>query len=397
MRLSVMSGGIKKSPTFAVEAKSAAMRARGIDVIGFGAGEPDFDTPEHICDAAIQATLNGHTRYTPTSGVVELRQAIADKIRCDLGLDYKPSQIIVSCGAKHSLYNAFLVLVGPGDEVIVPAPYWVSYPDQVQMTGATPVIVDTSGTGFKLTPEALEAGITPNTRVLILNSPSNPAGAVYSRRELEAIAGVAIKHDLVVVSDEIYDKLLYTDEKFVSIATLGDEIRSRTLIVNGVSKTYAMTGWRIGWAAGDAELIDAMVRIQSHSTSNPCSISQQAALAAITGSQEPVTHMVEAFRERAAHMRKKLCAIPGIGCVMPAGAFYCFPNVAPYIGIDFEGRRVDDSYDLADVILEEAHVAVVAGAAFGCDDFIRLSYATSIEKINDGLDRMERLFARMRA
>ena len=395
MRLSRMSTGITKSPTFAVEAKAAAMRAQGIDVIPFGAGEPDFDTPEHIREEAKASIDSGHTRYTPTAGTAELRQAIADSILARHGLAYKPSNIIVSCGAKHSLFNAFLALVDPGDEVIVPAPYWVSYPDQVRIAGGTPVIVDTSSTGFKLTAEVLEAAITPHTRVLILNSPSNPTGASYTRAELEAIADVVVRHDLVVISDEIYDRLLYTGEDYVSIAALGGEVRERTLIVNGVAKTYAMTGWRLGWAAGNAELVDAMNRIQSHSTSNPCSVSQRAALAALRGPDVPVQAMVDAFRERGERMWERLNRIPYVSCPKPTGAFYCFPNVGRYVGIEFEGRLIESSYHLADVILEHAHVAVVAGAAFGCDGFIRLSYATSIDRIEDGMDRIERLFATM--
>ncbi len=395
MRLSKMSEGITKSPTFAVEAKATAMRAQGVHVIPFGAGEPDFDTPEHIRDAAKASIDAGHTRYTATAGIVELRQAIANSVQARLGLTFKPNNVIVSCGAKHSLLNAFLALVGPGDEVIVPAPYWVSYPDQVRVAGATPVVIDTASTGFKLTASALEAAVTPNTRVIILNSPSNPTGATYTRDELRAIAEVAVKHDMVVVSDEIYDRLLYTGEEAVSIAMLGDAIRERTLIVNGVSKTYAMTGWRIGWAVGNAELVDAMNRIQGHSTSNPCSVSQRAALAALTGPDEPVQAMIDAFRDRGRRMAERLCSLPHVSCAVPTGAFYCFPNVAPYIGIEFEGRHIASSFDLADLILEQAHVAVVAGGAFGCDNFIRLSYATSIAQIEDGMDRIERLFAKM--
>jgi len=396
MKLSERARAIKPSPTFAVEAKAREMRARGIDVIGFGAGEPDFDTPEHIRDAGIDAINSGFTRYTPTAGIPELKEAIVAKLRRDNGLDYEPSQIIVSCGAKHSLYNAFQVLCGPGDEVIIPAPYWVSYPDQVRMSGARPVIVDTSSTDFKITPRVLADAITPRTRAIILNSPSNPTGVMYSQDELSAIAEIVVKNDLFVVSDEIYERLLYRGAEFVSIAALGEEIKARTLVVNGVSKTYAMTGWRIGYAAGDSELISAMNKIQSHSTSNPCSISQRAALAAITGPDEPVQYMVEQFRVRGEYMHERLSGMPGIECVEPVGAFYCFPKVSSYYGKSLAGEVVKDSVSFADAILEKAHVAVVAGAGFGTEDYVRMSYATSLEKIKEGLDRLEQALSEMK-
>jgi aspartate aminotransferase len=389
MKLSERARAIRPSLTFAVEAKAREMRARGIDVIGFGAGEPDFDTPEHIRRAGIDAINSGFTRYTPTAGIPELKEAIVAKFQRENGLEYKPSQIIVSCGAKHSLCNAFQALCGQGDEVIIPCPYWVSYPDQVRMSGATPVIIDTTSTNFKITPEALTEAITPRTRVIVLNSPSNPTGMMYSEDELSAIADIVVEHDLFVLSDEIYERLLYRGTKFISIASLGEEIKARTLVVNGVSKTYAMTGWRIGYAAGDADLIAAMNRIQSHSTSNPCSISQKAALAAITGPDEPIEHMVEQFRVRGEYMHERLCGMPKIECVEPVGAFYCFPKVSGFYGKSLGGIELKDSISFADAILEKAHVAIVAGAGFGTEDYIRMSYATSLEKIKEGLDRFE--------
>jgi aspartate aminotransferase len=389
MKLSERAKAIRPSLTFAVEAKAREMRAKGIDVIGFGAGEPDFDTPEHIRKAGIDAINSGFTRYTPTAGIPELKEAIVAKFQRENGLDYKPSQVIVSCGAKHSLYNAFQALCGQEDEVIIPSPYWVSYPDQVRMSGAKPVIIDTTSTNFKITPEALAEAITPRTRVIVLNSPSNPTGMMYSEDELSAIADIVVEHDLFVLSDEIYERLLYRGAKFISIASLGEEIKARTLVVNGVSKTYAMTGWRIGYAAGDADLIAAMNRIQSHSTSNPCSISQKAALAAITGPDERIEHMVEQFRVRGEYMHERLCSMPEIECVEPVGAFYCFPKVSGFYGKSLGEVELEDSISFADAILEKAHVAVVAGAGFGTEDYIRMSYATSLEKIKEGLDRFE--------
>lgn len=389
MKLSERARAIRPSLTFAVEAKAREMRARGIDVIGFGAGEPDFDTPEHVRKAGIDAINSGFTRYTPTAGIPELKEAIVAKFQRENGLDYKPSQIIVSCGAKHSLYNAFQALCGQEDEVIIPSPYWVSYPDQVRMSGARPVIIDTTSTNFKVTSEALAEAITPRTRVIVLNSPSNPTGMMYTRDELTAIADIVVENDLFVLSDEIYERLLYRGARFTSIASLGEEIKARTLVVNGVSKTYAMTGWRIGYAAGDADLIAAMNRIQSHSTSNPCSISQKAALAAITGPDEPIQHMVEQFRVRGEYMHERLCGMPGIECVEPVGAFYCFPKVSSFYGKSLGGVELKDSISFADAMLEKAHIAVVAGAGFGTEDYIRMSYATSLEKIKEGLDRFE--------
>ncbi|MEA4883796.1 MAG: pyridoxal phosphate-dependent aminotransferase [Clostridia bacterium] len=396
MRLSDRAKAIKPSPTFAVEAKAAEMRKRGIEIVGFGAGEPDFDTPEHIRAAGIEAINQGFTRYTPTAGIPELKRAIVAKFERDNGLHYEPSQIIVSCGAKHSLYNAFQALVGPGDEVIVPAPYWVSYPDQVRMAGAVPVIIDTAATAFRLTPEALEGAITPNTRAMVINSPSNPTGVIYSREDLAKIADIAIAHDLAVISDDIYESLLAEGMEFVSIASLSDEIKTRTVVVNGVSKTYAMTGWRIGYAAAEREVIAAMSNIQAHSTSNPCSISQKAALAALAGSDEPCCRMVREFRARGVYMHKRLAAMPGIECVKPAGAFYCFPKVSSCFGKSLGGVKVTGSVSFADALLEQAHVAVVAGAGFGSDDYVRLSYATSMEKIEEGLGRIERALADMK-
>jgi aspartate aminotransferase len=387
---------ITPSPTLAVEAKARAMRDQGVDIVGFGAGEPDFDTPEHIRNAGIDAINQGHTRYTAASGTPELKRAVAAKFLRDNGLHYELSEIIISCGAKHCLYNAFLALCQEGDEVVVPAPYWVSYPDQISMAGARPVTVDTSRTGFKLTPEALSAAISPRTVAMVLNSPSNPTGAVYTRAELEKIAEIAIDRDIFIISDDIYERLLYSDREFVCIASLGEEVKKRTLVVNGVSKTYAMTGWRIGYAAGDRELIRAMADIQSHSTSNPCSISMRASLAALNGPDEPVREMVEQFRARGKYMHERLVALPGVECAAPAGAFYCFPRVSQYYGKSLGGSVITNSLEFADAMLSEAHVALVAGAAFGADEFVRLSYATSMGKIEEGMNRIEGALARMK-
>ena len=394
--LSTRALNVAPSPTLAVDAKAKAMKAQGIDVIGFGAGEPDFDTPEHIRRAGIEAIENGHTRYTPASGTLELKKAVCSRIMKDYGIEYDPSQIIVSCGAKHSLFNAFMALCNDGDEVIIPAPYWVSYPDQVKMAGGVPVVVNTMDTGFKLTTDSLKGAITPRTKVLVLNSPSNPTGAVYTRGELEAIAEVITDNDLFVISDDIYEKLLYTDREFVSIVQVSDEIRKRTLLVNGVSKSYAMTGWRIGYAAGDKALISAMNNIQSHSTSNPCSISMKAAVAALEGPDAPVMEMIKEFRKRGEYMYERFAAMPGIEAQRPAGAFYVFPKVSSYFGKSIAGVKIENSSAFSELMLSEGHIAIVAGDGFGADEYVRLSYAMSMENIKEGLDRFEKVLSQIK-
>ncbi len=381
---------IKPSPTLAIDSKAKAMLASGIDIVNFGIGEPDFDTPDHIKEAAIQAIRDGFTRYTPVGGIPELKEAIIQKFQRDNNLSYKPEEIIVSCGGKHALYNLFQVLFQRGDEVIVPTPYWVSYPPMIQLADATPVIVPTpEETGFKLTPEILKAHITPRTKGLILNSPSNPTGSVYSRRELEALAEVILAHKILVVSDDIYEKILFDGLSFSNLAQLSPELKKLTFILNGVSKTYAMTGWRIGYLAGDAAVVKAMTNLQSQSTSNPTSIAQKAAVAAINGPQDMVAVMVKEFAWRRDDILARLAAIPGVQCVKPEGAFYVFPNFSAYYRYfepDKDGNRSDP---LATYLLEEAHVALVAGSGFGEDNCLRFSYATSRERIATGLERIK--------
>ena len=383
--------GIKPSPTLAVDARAKAMKAEGIDVVGFGAGEPDFDTPENIKEAAVKALKSGFTKYTAVGGTDELKDAIINKLKNDNGISYDRSQIIVSTGAKHSLYNVAQALYGPGDEVIIPAPYWVSYPDQVILNDATPVIVQTrEDEGFVLTAAAFEKAITPKTKALILNSPSNPTGLGYPKEALEKIAEVAVRHKVMVISDEIYEKITYDGFRHVSIASLGSEIKDLTITINGLSKSHAMTGWRLGYAAGPKEVIGAMTKIQSQSTSNPCSITQKAAVEALNGPQDFLPLMVAEFDKRRKYIVERLNAIPGVSCPTPVGAFYAFPRVSPIYGKSFKGNKIKGSADLAAYLLEEAKVAVVSGDAFGADEYIRLSYATSMAAIEKGLDRIEK-------
>mgnify|MGYP001575660473 FL=1 len=390
MRLSKKTYSVKPSPTLAIDAKAKSLKASGVDVISFGVGEPDFDTPENIKEAAIKAIRSGFTKYTPVGGTDELKTAIIEKLKKDNGLIYEKNEIIVSCGAKHCLYNIAEALYDVGDEVILPAPYWVSYPDQIVLNGAVPVTVKTEeGNSFKIKPEILEAHLSKKTKALILNSPSNPTGLAYDRKSLEAIAEIAVKHDFYIISDEIYEKLIYDGFEHVSIASLSDEIKQRTLVVNGISKSYAMTGWRIGFAAGPKDIINAMTNIQSQSTSNPTSISQKAAVEALTGTQDFILKMVSEFDKRRKYMVERLNMIKGVSCIKPVGAFYAFPNVSSYYGRSFKGNSIKSSMDLSAYLLDEAKVAVVPGAAFGDDRYIRLSYATSMENIQKGLDRIE--------
>ncbi len=388
---------IKPSPTLATAAKAKAMKAQGIDVVDFGVGEPDFDTPENVKQAGIKAIQSGFTKYTPAGGTDELKEAVIEKFKKDNDLTYEKSQILISCGAKHSLYNIAEALFDPGDEVIIPSPYWVSYPDQVLLNDATPVIVETTeAEGFKLSAQKLEKAITKKTKALVLNSPSNPTGLAYDRKTLEEIAAIAVKHKIYVISDEIYEKLLYDGFTHFSIASLGQEIKDLTIVVNGVSKSHAMTGWRIGYAAGPKDVITAMANIQSQSTSNPCSISQKAALEALRGPQDFIKTMNVEFDKRRKYMVERLNKIPGISCLMPVGAFYAFPNVARLYGKSVQGKTMKNSSDLATYLLEEAKVALVSGDAFGADPYIRLSYATSMENIQKGLDRIEKAVSELR-
>jgi aspartate aminotransferase len=381
---------IKTSATIAVNEKAVRMRAQGIDVISFAVGEPDFDTPQNIKKAAIEAIESGFTKYTAVAGIVELKEAIAEKFHNDNGLTYKPSQISVACGAKHALYNIAQVLWDKGDEVIVIAPYWVSYTDQVILTGAAPVIFDTSKfENFAISRDELKALITPRTRAILINSPSNPTGKVYNRSELEIIAQLAVENDLLIISDEIYEKILYDDTEFVSIAALGNEIQQRTITVNGLSKAYAMTGWRVGYAAGPEKIIQAMNKIQGQSTSATNSIAQKASIAALCGPQTQVDNMCREYQKRRDFIINELNAIEGIDCNIPSGAFYAYPNVSKLYGSKYGDQVITDSVGFCAYILDETQVALVPGLAFGTDDFVRISYATSMENIKTGMARIK--------
>jgi aspartate aminotransferase len=381
MEISERAAQLTPSLTLSIDSKAKAMKAEGIDVCGFGAGEPDFDTPEHIKRAAIEALEAGFTKYTPNAGIPELRQAIADKLAADNGLNYRAGQIVVSNGAKHACYNAILATCQPGDEVIIPAPYWVSYPDMVRLVGADPVIVPTSErNAWKMRPEDFENAMTPRTKMLIMNSPGNPTGSVYTREELEAIVNVAAEEDIYVLSDEIYEKLVYDGVKHVSIASLSQEAYDLTITVNGFSKSYAMTGWRLGYLAAPDAVVRAVDSIQSHTSSNPSSFSQYGALAALKGDQQPLADMREEFDMRRNYMFDRLSKITNVTAIKPQGAFYILVNISQ-LGLT--------SQNFADRLLSKANVAVVPGAAFGDDRTVRFSYATSLDVIKKGLDRFQ--------
>jgi aspartate aminotransferase len=389
MKLAARVSRIAPSPTLAMAATAKAMAAQGIDVIDFSTGEPDFDTPEPVKAAAEAAIRSGFTKYTPSSGIDELRSAIAEKLKIEQGLQYDKSQILVSCGAKHSLYNVAEAVLEAGDEIIIPTPYWVSYADQAFLNDATPMLLATrEADGYAIDSTALEQRITPRTKALIINSPSNPTGATYNRPMLERIAAIAVRHDLLVISDEIYEKVLYDGATHLSIASLGPDIAARTVVINGVSKAYAMTGWRIGYAAGPKELITAMGNIQSQSTSNPCSISQKAAVAALRFGGPFTKQMVTEFDRRRRAIVEGLNTIPGISCSMPGGAFYAFPNIQGVLGKRGPTGPITSPTDLATYLLKDAHIAVVPGEPFGSQSHMRLSYATSMETIGRGLDRL---------
>lgn len=377
------------SPTLAMQAKAKAMRAQGINVISFGAGEPDFDTPRRIKDAAIRAIESGQTKYTEVGGIPELRAAVCQKFKRDNELEYAPDEVTVSCGAKHSLYNIVMTLVNPGDEVLIPSPYWVSYPEQVRLLGGVPVPVQTrEATRFDLDPAELRRAVTPRTKMIILDSPGNPTGAVFSPEALADVARLAVERDLWVVSDECYEALTY-EGRHVSIASLGSDIKTRTIVVNTCSKAYAMTGWRIGYAAGPKSIIKAMTDVQSQVTSNPTSIAQWAAVEALSGPQDEVAKMMGEFDRRRRVTVEGLNAIPGVTCVMPKGAFYAFPNISGLFGKRAKGGVLRTSSDVCGFLLDEARIATVAGVDFGSDAHIRLSYATGLETIRDGLARMD--------
>ena len=389
MELSKRIASISESLTLAISSKAKAMKAKGIDIIDFGVGEPDFDTPAHIKQAAIDAINQGYTKYTSTPGSPELRQAIAEKLKRDNALEYPASHIIVSCGAKHSLFNVILAMCQEGDEVIIPAPYWVSYPEMVKAAGAASVFIPTDeSTEFKITPKMLDDSISPNSKLLVLNSPSNPTGSVYTPDELAKLAELILDTDIYVLSDEIYEALVYDGTVHKSIASIGPEIKERTIVVNGFSKSYAMTGWRLGYAAGPKAIIDAAIKLQSHSTSNPCSIAQKAGVAALKGDQGCVQAMVVEFNKRRKRIVEALNAMPGVTCVEPKGAFYALPNISAWFGKEIKGRTITSSMDFANAALEEGHIAIVPGSGFGDDRFVRFSYATSIQNIEEGMRRM---------
>ncbi len=388
MKLAARVGQVPPSITLAISAKAKAMKTEGIDVCSFSAGEPDFDTPAHIKTAAKKALDDGKTKYGAAAGEPKLREAIARKLREDNGLGYSAENIIVTNGGKHSLFNLMLALIEAGDEVIIPAPYWLSYPEMVKLAGGTPVIVPTeASTGYKITPEQLRSSITPQTKLFVLNSPSNPTGMVYTPADIKALAEVVVEKDILVVSDEIYEKILYDGAQHLSIGALGPEIFDRTIISNGFAKGYSMTGWRLGYLAGSAELIKAVNTIQGHSTSNVCTFAQYGAIAALEGSQDCVEEMRLAFAERRKVMLERLNAIPGLFCPKPDGAFYMFPNITK------TGLK---SLEFCDALLEEQQVAVIPGIAFGADDCIRLSYATDMTSIEKGMDRLDK-FVRSRS
>jgi len=394
MNISQRVKNLVPSATLAIGAKARQMQADGIDVIGFAQGEPDFDTPGHIKEAAIQAVRDGFTKYTATGGINELKDAVAAKLKRDNGLTYARNQVLVSCGGKHSLYNVFQALLDPGDEVIIPAPYWVSFPEQVKLSGATPVIVQTKESqGFRLNREILEPAVTPRTKIIVLNSPSNPTGAALSRTELEGVAALAVQRGLCIVSDETYEALVYDGFQHVSIASLSPAAYAHTIVVNSMSKAYAMTGWRLGYAAGPAEIIKAMDGLQGQMTSNPTSFAQRGAVIALTGSQEPTHQMREEFAKRRRRIVDRLNDMPGIRCHSPEGAFYVFPNIARLYQKRYQGKPITNSTEFSAFLLDAARIAVVPGVEFGNDNHIRISYATSMEHIEKGMDRMAEAIA----
>lgn len=390
LRISKKASAVSPSPTLAIDSKFKQMKKDGIPVVGFGAGEPDFNTPENVKAAGIKAIEDNITRYTPASGTVELKTAVCDKIKRDTGLEYNVSNIVISNGGKHSLTNTFMVICDPGDEVILPAPYWVSYPEMIKMADAVPVYINTcEKSHFKFTIEQLKAAITHKTKALVLNSPSNPTGMIYTREEMTAIAEIAVENNIYVVFDEIYEKLVYEGEH-VNIATLGDEIRDLTIIVNGMAKTYAMTGWRIGYIAAHEKIAKAMANIQSHATSNPNSVAQAAAVEALCGEQGFIEDMKATYVKRRNYMVERINGIDGISCLKPNGAFYIFMNVKDVLGKEHYGKLINTSQELCEDMLERALVALVPSEGFGIDGYVRLSYATSMEVIKTGLDRIEK-------
>jgi len=393
---------IKPSPTLEITARANNLKAKGVDVINFGAGEPDFDTPSPIKDAAIKAINNGKTKYTPAGGIIELKKAILQKFKRDNNLNYDVNEVTVNCGGKHSIYNLMQILLNDGDEVIVPAPYWVSYPPVILLAGGTPIILETNEeNSFKISPEKLKSIITSKTRAIIINSPSNPTGVTYSQEELQNISDILKKQDIIIISDDIYESLIYDSKKFINMANLSEEIKKKTIVLNGVSKTYSMTGWRIGYMAGDEAIIKKVEILQSQSTSNPCSISQWAALEALTIDQSLISDMVNLFNERRTILTNKLNQIPGVSCLVPNGSFYTFPNVKEiykfrgWKSIEKKYSNENNSVILSSYLLDESRIAVIPGIAFGCDLNIRLSFAASKENIIEGIERIKKAIEKL--
>ncbi len=392
--LSHIAQAVQASTTLSIDNMFKQMKASGIDVVGFGAGEPDFDTPQNIKDAGIAAIHDNKTRYTPSSGIIELRKAVCSRMKADFGLEYTPSQIVASSGAKHNLYIALIAILNPGDEVILPAPFWVSYAEMIRMAGGVPVIITTTeAEDFKLSAQKLEAAITPKTKAVIFNNPSNPTGMVYTRAEMQQIADVCVKHEVYVISDEIYCHLVYDGREFVSFATLGDKVKELTILINGVSKSYAMTGWRIGYAAASDKIAEVMSNFLSHSTGNPSSIAQWAAVEALSGPQEDIKEMRAAFEGRRNYLVERMNSIQGVSCLKPEGAFYVMMNLQKLLGKTIQGFTINSAEDFAQAFLEKGLVAVVPCTSFGAPGFVRWSYATSMKNIKEGMDRLERFLA----
>lgn len=390
MELSRKAQAIEPSLTLAITAKAKEMKEKGIDVISFSAGEPDFNTPKNIINAAIKAMEDGNTKYTSVNGILQLREAICKKFKDDNGLEYNPSQIVVSTGAKQSLANTFLAILNPGDEVIVSTPYWVSYPELIKLADGKPVFVEgDEKSNYKFTKENLEKAVTAKTKAIVLNTPNNPTGTIYNKEELEVIADFAKKYDIIIISDEMYEKLIYDNENHISIASLSKDAYERTIVINGLSKSYAMTGWRIGYCAASEKIAKLMISIQSHVTSNVCSITQYAALEALNGPQDEIIKMINEFEKRRNYMINRIESIDNLSIVKPKGAFYIMINIENYLGKEINGKILNDSMEFCASLLENEKLAVIPGKAFGLNNYIRVSYATSMEAIKEGLNRIE--------
>lgn len=396
--ISKIAAAVSPSATLAVNALAKKMRAEGKDVVGFGTGEPDFETPDRISYAGIRAICDGQTKYTPAAGIVPLRKAVCKRLKEDYDLDYDETQVVVASGAKHSVYLALAVLVDPGDEVILPAPYWVSYYEMIRLVGGVPVVV-TAGEdqNFKITAEQLEAAITEKTKAVMINNPSNPTGAIYTKEELQALADVCVRHDLFIIADEIYDKLIYDGASFTSIPTLGEDVKAHTILINGVSKTYSMTGWRVGYAFAEKPVASAMSSYASHSTGAPATMAQYAAQEALEGPQDEVEAMRKVFEERRNYLVSRMNAMDGVSCLTPNGAFYVMMNLEQLFGKTIDGEVIATADDFARLFLEKSMVAVVSCTAFGAPSFVRWSYATSMENIQKGMDRLEQFLAKVKA